>query len=134
MGRLGRSRTYIVFDRDAGIRIPSDLAGITAATYRSPINTNLRAALGPPCQLIRTAMRDLGGFEGKGIKKLQEATQQVENISGTMEHLINLMARSRTNELEIFSTQYGFMIDPELLEKIRKDFKDLEQMTKNTKS
>lgn len=134
MGRLGRSRTFVVFNPDTGIKIPSDLAGITVATYRSRSDGNVRAALGTPCQLIRTAMRDLGLFEGKGIKKLQEATQQVENISDTMERLIALMARSRTVELDIISTQFGMLIKPDLLNKLRKDLKDLEESTKNAKS
>lgn len=35
MGRLGRTRTFIVHERDATLKLPSDLAGITISPYRS---------------------------------------------------------------------------------------------------
>ena len=31
MGRLGRSRTFVAYNKDAGLKLPSDLAGVTAA-------------------------------------------------------------------------------------------------------
>ena len=33
MGRLGRERTFAVYNRDEPIKLPSDLAGVTLATY-----------------------------------------------------------------------------------------------------
>lgn len=90
MGRLGRSRTFIVFNADDGIRIPSDLAGIMAATYHNRADGNLRAALGVPCTLVRTAMRDLGPYEGKGMRRLSEATAHAETLFGTVEKLVTL--------------------------------------------
>src|SRR5262245_25387722 len=34
MGRLGRSRTFILHEQNADLKLPSDLAGITRVTYR----------------------------------------------------------------------------------------------------
>lgn len=129
MGRLGHSRTFIVFNPDTGLRIPSDLAGITAAKYRTRDDGNLRAALTAPCTLIRTAMRDLGPYEGKGMRRLSEATAHAESLFGTVEKLVTLLARSRAVELDVIASQFGPFIKPELLDKMRRDLKDLETST-----
>src|SRR5215813_11054029 len=50
MGRLGRSRTFIVHEAEANLKLPSDLAGITASPYRKRVN--LSAALSPTCTPI----------------------------------------------------------------------------------
>jgi hypothetical protein len=43
------------------LKIPSDLAGISVATFDWPrSDANYRAALGPACDLMREAIRDLG--------------------------------------------------------------------------
>jgi hypothetical protein len=61
MGRLGRYRTYIVFDSDQPIKIPSDLAGVTQATYHgNRSDRNLEAAVGEACDPIRAKIRELG--------------------------------------------------------------------------
>lgn len=129
MGRLGRSRTFIVYNPDTGLRIPSDLAGITTATYRTRDDGNLRAALGVPSTLIRTAMRDLGLFEGKGMRLLSEASVHAETLFGSVEELVILLARSRAVELDIIASQFGPFIKPELLDKMRRDLKDLVNST-----
>jgi formylglycine-generating enzyme required for sulfatase activity len=83
MGVLGPRRTFIVFDRTADIRLPSDLAGVTCATYEphgSGQPGGLRASLGAPCALIEEAM-DAQGLRVKAadivdyqntIRKLQD--------------------------------------------------------------
>jgi hypothetical protein len=58
MGRLGRSRTFIVTDdEDSSIRLPSDLAGVTVARFRRTRSGNLLAALGPASSHIREHFR-----------------------------------------------------------------------------
>jgi hypothetical protein len=57
MGALGRQRTYLVHDRTAGLKLPSDLAGITLATYEVHSSERkslkvLRAALGAAAAMI----------------------------------------------------------------------------------
>jgi hypothetical protein len=61
MGRLGRERTFIVRPESGPLKIPSDLAGISTAAFDWPrSDRNYRAALGPACDLMREAIRDLG--------------------------------------------------------------------------
>ena len=56
MGRLGVERTYMVSSRDNPPHLPSDLAGITPATFAERADGNLAAAIGPAATQIRQAM------------------------------------------------------------------------------
>jgi predicted nucleotide-binding protein len=55
-GVLGRARTFMVHPRDVHLHLPSDLAGVTVATYAIRSDGNLAAALGPVCTRIKRAM------------------------------------------------------------------------------
>ncbi len=63
MGSLGKERTFIVFCRDEKIDLPSDLAGITAATFPKRVD-NMRAAINPTAIKIREAIKKAGGKRG----------------------------------------------------------------------
>jgi hypothetical protein len=135
MGRLGRSRTFIVHDVNSKLKIPSDLAGVTSATFDGERqDKNLIAAVGPACTLIRNSIRDLGEFEGKGMRQLQKATDQVESVSETVERLVYLLARSRAVELDIIASQFGPFISTDFLKKMREDLKDLEDSVKEKRT
>ena len=54
-GKLGRTRAFIVKPIGAALAIPTDLAGVTTATY-DPENSNLVSALEPACEKIRDAI------------------------------------------------------------------------------
>lgn len=56
MGALGRDRTFIVYCRDEALQLPSDLAGVTAATFGRRSDGNMRAAVGVACTLIEDAI------------------------------------------------------------------------------
>lgn len=58
IGQLGRERTFIVVPRGTeSLHLPSDLLGITAATYEAGrSDRNWNAALGPACNQIRKAL------------------------------------------------------------------------------
>lgn len=56
IGRLGRRKAFVVHPGNAGLGIPSDLAGILLADYR-PQERDLAAALGRPASMIRMAIR-----------------------------------------------------------------------------
>lgn len=58
MGALGRQRTFIVHSRTTPPLLPTDLAGITPATFEE--RSNLDAALGPACTKIRRAIESQG--------------------------------------------------------------------------
>ncbi len=55
MGRLGRSRTFMVYDSHHPPRILSDLVGITFATFDGS-DPDLLSALGPACFQIQQAI------------------------------------------------------------------------------
>ena len=57
IGKISRFRAFVVHPRHKGIQIPSDLSGVTMATYDA--NTrNLDAALGPAWRQIRLAAQN----------------------------------------------------------------------------
>jgi hypothetical protein len=60
IGSLGRDRTYIVYDRTNTPALPSDLAGVGAATFAPHADGNLKAALGAACTTIQDAIQKLG--------------------------------------------------------------------------
>lgn len=65
MGSLGRHRTFIVHQRNIKIDIPTDLAGITPATFAARTDGNLMASLGPACTQIKTAVgKAIGALPG----------------------------------------------------------------------
>lgn len=60
MGVLGRNRTFIVYNRAHPPKIPSDLLGITPATYDDREDGNIQAALGPVGTKLKAAFQRLG--------------------------------------------------------------------------
>lgn len=53
MGALGREKTFMVYCRDIQLDLPSDLAGILAATFAKRGDNNLEAAIGPVCTRLK---------------------------------------------------------------------------------
>jgi hypothetical protein len=64
MGRLGRERCYLVHEESATgknkLKLPSDLLGVKAATFRRQAGDDLETALGAKCALIANQIRSLG--------------------------------------------------------------------------
>jgi len=60
IGAIGRRRTFIVTDRSKNIKLPTDLAGVTLASFEPHDDDNFAAALGPVCTQIKQAIRQLG--------------------------------------------------------------------------
>ena len=80
MGRLGRSRVFIVHEHDANLKLPSDLAGITVSSYRR--RNNLAAALSPASTPIIKAIRALSFSEHRTqqqIRRLEDRQQSLES-------------------------------------------------------
>lgn len=76
IGAIGRHRTFIVLERDKVIKIPTDLAGVTPATFAMHDNRNYQASLGPVCTQIKAAFRELGLRTGAAITgKIDQSTQ-----------------------------------------------------------
>jgi hypothetical protein len=60
IGVLGRKRSMVVFDRSAGIKLPTDLAGVTLADYQAHSSGNIAAAVGAACTKIESTISELG--------------------------------------------------------------------------
>jgi predicted nucleotide-binding protein len=56
MGALGRDRVFMVYERDITLELPTDLAGITAATFSKFSDNNLSAAVGPVVTKLKKEM------------------------------------------------------------------------------
>lgn len=67
IGGLGRSRVFMVVDRSAKLKLPSDLAGITPATFEPPTVGNMQSAVGAACTAIEAKIKKLGQRRGSGI-------------------------------------------------------------------
>ena len=60
MGRLGKARAILMEPRDEGIKLPSDLAGITTVTYRYVKGNDTAAIMAPACNALREHILRLG--------------------------------------------------------------------------
>jgi len=56
IGALGRKKTFLVCERGTDLKLPTDIAGITLATYQRYIGNNLLASLGVTCTQIKQAI------------------------------------------------------------------------------
>jgi hypothetical protein len=59
MGRLGRERTYFVYDKKQQLKIPSDLLGVNPASYEKQENQELGKAVAAACSSIAKRMKEL---------------------------------------------------------------------------
>jgi 8-oxo-dGTP pyrophosphatase MutT (NUDIX family) len=57
MGMLGRDRVLLVVPRHPEVKLPSDLAGITLASYDAPSDDRWESALGPATNKVEAAIR-----------------------------------------------------------------------------
>ena len=60
MGRLGVDHTFMVYSRDEPPSLPTDLVGVTAATYAERSDNNIDAEVGPATTQIMNAMKRAG--------------------------------------------------------------------------
>lgn len=67
IGGLGVERTFIVIDRKAKLKLPSDLAGITPATFEPPNKGTIQSAMGTACLEIEQAIKKLGPINNTGV-------------------------------------------------------------------
>jgi hypothetical protein len=127
IGRLGRDRTFIVYNRANPPTLPSDLAGITAATFQDHESGNVQAAVGAACTKLEQAISRLGSRAGTRLTRLSRAADTFQHLSADAQQLLSLLARSRAVELDIIAEQFGSFIDPKKLNLIRRDLTDLEE-------
>ena len=121
MGRLGRARTFILHQRNPAPKIPSDLAGVTTASYEWPRQDhNYVAAVGPACDSIRQAIRELGLSEGKTAKAIgqlesrqdrqqQELAQHQAQIRSLQFALQGIVTQFEFDKLVGLTSDHAFM-------------------------
>lgn len=74
IGALGRERSFIVYDRGASMKLPSDLAGVTPATYQKHSSGNMQSSLGAATTLIKGTIERLGKRSQKISAEVDENT------------------------------------------------------------
>lgn len=75
IGALGRKRSFIVYDRGQAMKLPSDLAGVTSATYQMHSDGNLQASLGAATTLIKGTIQQEGRRRTKISAEVDSNTQ-----------------------------------------------------------
>ena len=60
IGALGLNRVFMVIDRTKKVKLPTDLAGITPASFQPHDDGNLFSAVGPVCTQIKQRVQELG--------------------------------------------------------------------------
>lgn len=79
VGRLGRERNFIFTPKvELPPYLPTDLIGVTTLEY-DPLRSdgNLRSALGPACNRIRTVLRRPGGVPVTGVLRSAHSQQDI---------------------------------------------------------
>ncbi|MEN9866536.1 MAG: hypothetical protein RL748_2126 [Pseudomonadota bacterium] len=134
MGSLGRKRTFIVYDRSAKLKLPSDLAGVCAATFEPHATGNLQSSLGAATTRIEDQITKYGVREADRLKGLSEAAKGFDAAASQMEKLVELIARSRKVELDIISSQFGPLIPHDKLMQMKRDLIDLDETLSRTRT
>jgi hypothetical protein len=90
VGALGPDRTFLVQSRDDQLDLPSDLDGVTKATYNRPLgDESAQAAIGPAATQIMNAIRSVeaSGDRPHYLRALSVLLEQL-----TREELVRVMA------------------------------------------
>ena len=83
IGKFGKERCFIVRPRDMEMHIPSDIIGLTPATYDTK-HPNLIASLGVACSQIERAVDNLG--VRKKVENTILATSQANDLLALHQH------------------------------------------------
>jgi Predicted nucleotide-binding protein containing TIR-like domain len=75
LGALGRYRTFIVHEKSETLKLPTEIAGVTCATYHRPPGDDFSEVLVHPCSRIKKAALEAGFFDIPGEEKIQLIVQ-----------------------------------------------------------
>jgi len=102
MGRLGRSRTFVLRPRAGQMKMPSDLAGLSAAVYDWPRDDhNQRAAMGPACDSIREMIRSLGFSETKMSTQLRAVQDEQVRQRSDLQSILRFLLENFVSQYEL---------------------------------
>jgi hypothetical protein len=77
MGRLGRQRTFLTFDRATRPQLPTDLAGVTLAHYALHSTGNVQASIGAAATRIRRGIAEAGTRQSDLRERLDDVHKSV---------------------------------------------------------
>ncbi|MEJ7678698.1 MAG: TIR domain-containing protein [Segetibacter sp.] len=117
IGGIGKERTFIVTDKSFQVKLPTDLAGITLATFEPPNKSNLQSAVGDACFQIENEIKKLSIRQRSTVKKLD--LNNCRKII-TIYILENDFTRVSFERLE----QMSSLLKREILEKLVHTFPD----------
>jgi len=80
MGTLGPQRTFMVYPESPQVDLPSDVAGVTAATFSFPDDGNWQAALGHVCTQIEIAMKRAADAADRGDPILRSVLKDALHV------------------------------------------------------
>lgn len=95
IGALGRERVFFIYERTKNIDLPSDLAGITPATFSLHKSGNLQSSVGASCTKIENAIRKLGARRDTKLRsklvenKFESNPDLCHGLSGIWECTVN---------------------------------------------
>lgn len=102
MGRLGRERTFVIRPRGDQIKIPSDLAGLTTATYDWPrADGNHQAAVGPACDNIRKIIRTLGFSETRTSTQIRAVQEEQVRQAADLQTILRFLLQNFVSDYEL---------------------------------
>ena len=102
MGRLGRERTFVVRARGDQIKIPSDLAGLTSATYDWPrADGNHQAAVGPACDNIRKMIHTLGFSETRTSIQIRAVQEEQVRQGADLQTILRFLLQNFISGYEL---------------------------------
>ena len=102
MGSLGRERTFVLRPRGDQIKVPSDLAGLTTATYDWPrADGNHQAAVGPGCDGIRAMIRRLGFLETRTDKQIRAVQDAQARQGPDLQTIMRFLLENFVSEYEL---------------------------------
>jgi len=109
IGALGRERTYLVVPRNSGgLHLPTDLLGMTPATFDPERQDgNLRAALGPACHTIREAMKK----HGLAPTENRRESEQLPSVQYDENDIIAILASWVRSQTMISNSQVIYFAD-----------------------
>jgi len=134
LGALGQDRVFMLRDRTKPIDLPSDLVGVISADYQPHDTGNAEAAVGAACTRIRQQIRQLGVRPSSAYQQVSDAAAGVDRVGEYVRETVRLLARSRRVELDIVSRQFGGMIEPGLMNEVRRDLDDLANIERRERS
>ena len=102
MARLGRERTFVVRARGDQIKIPSDLAGLTTATYDWPrADGNHQAAVGPACDNIRKMIHTLGFSETRTSIQIRAVQEEQVRQGADLQTILQFLLQNFISGYEL---------------------------------